>query len=93
VVIQAVEFSGAYVGQGQNFIFDAIIAAVIGGTLLGGGYGSPLGVACGAITYGLINVGIYYTGWNSDWAQVILGGLTLGAVLANNFARKLALSR
>lgn len=92
-VIQAVEFGGAYVGQGQNFIFDAIIGAVIGGTLLGGGYGSPLGVACGAVTYGLINVGIYYTGWNSDWAQVILGGLTLGAVFANNFARKIALSR
>lgn len=89
-VIQAIEYNGGQVGQGQNFIFDAIIAAVIGGVLLNGGYGSALGIAFGAATYGIVSVGIFYTGWNADLAQVIIGLLVLGAVLANNVLRRLA---
>jgi simple sugar transport system permease protein len=83
-VIQAIQYNGGQVGQGQNFIFDAIIAAVIGGVLLNGGYGSAVGVAFGAATYGIVSVGIFYTGWNADLAQVIIGLLVLAAVLANN---------
>lgn len=89
-VIQAIEFNGANVGQGEAFVFDTIIAAVIGGVLLTGGYGSALGVMLGTMTYGIVSVGIFYTGWSSDWAQAILGGLLLVAVVSNNFFRRLA---
>lgn len=89
-IIQALEYSGGQIGQGQNFIFDAIIAAVIGGVLLQGGYGSAIGILLGAATYGIVNVGIFYTGWESDLAQVIIGLLLLVAVVANNFLRQLA---
>lgn len=89
-IIQALEFNGGTVGQGQEFVFDAIIVAVIGGTLLTGGYGSAIGVVFGAMTYGIVSVGIYYTGWPADWAQLILGVLLLAAVLTNNYFRKLA---
>jgi simple sugar transport system permease protein len=89
-IIQALEFHGGTVGQGQQFVFDAIIVAVIGGTLLTGGYGSAIGVVFGAMTYGIVSVGIYYTGWPADWAQLILGALLLAAVLTNNYFRKLA---
>ena len=34
----------------------------------------------------------YYTGWDSDWAALILGILLLAAVLMNNTFRRLALS-
>ena len=91
-VVQALEYNGAQVGQGEGFIFDAIIAAVIGGVLLQGGYGSATGIVCGAMTYSIVNVGIYYTGWNADLAQLIIGLLVLVAVIANNFLRKLAMS-
>jgi simple sugar transport system permease protein len=89
-IIQAVEYNGGQVGQGNNFIFDAIVASVIGGVLLQGGYGSATGIVLGAMTYGIVNAGIYYTGWNSDLAQVFVGVLVLAAVLANNSLRKLA---
>jgi len=89
-VIQALEYNGGTVGQGQEFVFDAIIVAVIGGTLLTGGYGSAIGVVFGAMTYGIVSVGIYYTGWPADWAQLILGVLLLAAVLTNNYFRRLA---
>lgn len=90
-IIQALEYNGGTVGQGQEFVFDAIIVAVIGGTLLTGGFGSAIGVVFGAMTYGIVSVGIYYTGWPADWSQLILGILLLAAVLTNNYFRKLAI--
>lgn len=89
--IQAIKYSGGQVGQGDRFLFDSIIVAVIGGVLLQGGFGTVLGVVFGALTYGIVNIGIYYTGWNSDASKVIIGSLLLFAVLANNFQRKRAL--
>jgi simple sugar transport system permease protein len=89
-IIQAFEYDGGQLGQGQNFIFDAIVAAVVGGILLQGGYGSAIGVVLGAMTYSIVNVGIYYTGWDADLAQVIIAALLLAAVLANNYFRALA---
>lgn len=86
-VVQAVEYSGAYVGQGQNFIFDAIIASVVGGVLLQGGYGSAVGVLLGAITYSIVEVGVQYTGWDSNLTQLFIGLLVLAAVLANTALR------
>jgi simple sugar transport system permease protein len=89
-VVQAVEYSGSYVGQGQNFIFDAIVASVVGGVLLHGGYGSALGVLLGAMTYSIVRVGIQYTGWNSNLTELFIGALVLAAVLANTFMQQLA---
>ena len=92
-IIQALEFNSGDVSRGTAFIFNTIIASVIGGVLLRGGYGSAIGAMLGAITFGVVSVGIFYTGWETDWAQLFLGVLLFGAVLANNFFRKLALSR
>lgn len=91
-IIQTMAFNGGEATRGQVYVFNSIIASVIGGVLLQGGYGSPIGVAFGAATFGIVNVGIFYTGWNSDWAQLLLGLLLLAAVLANNLFRRAALS-
>jgi len=91
-VIQTILYNGAQVSNGQSFVFNSIIAVVIGGVLLTGGYGSVVGVILGTLTFAIVNQGIYYTGWNSDWASLILGILLLAAVLMNNTFRKLALS-
>ncbi|WP_328503098.1 ABC transporter permease [Streptomyces sp. NBC_00457] len=91
-VIQTILYNGAQVANGQSFVFNSIIAVVIGGVLLTGGYGSVVGVGLGTLTFAIVNQGIYYTGWNSDWASLILGILILAAVLMNNTFRRLALS-
>ncbi len=91
-VIQTILYNGAQVANGQAFVFNSIIAVVIGGVLLTGGYGSVIGVILGTLTFAIVNQGIYYTGWNSDWAALILGILLLVAVLMNNTFRRLALS-
>ncbi len=91
-VIQTILYNSAQVANGQSFVFNSIIAVVIGGVLLTGGYGSVFGVVLGTLTFAIVQQGIYYTGWNSDWASFILGVLLLAAVLMNNTFRRMALS-
>jgi len=76
------------VGVGNEFIY--IVAAVVGGCLLTGGYGSVIGSAIGALIFGMTNQGIVYAGWNPDWFFFFLGALLLGAILFNNFIRSRA---
>ncbi|MDD7973605.1 ABC transporter permease [Roseinatronobacter alkalisoli] len=68
--------------------FEAIIAAVIGGCLLTGGYGSAIGAFFGSIIFGMVVIGLAYTSFDQDWFQVFLGGMLLIAVLFNNAIRK-----
>jgi simple sugar transport system permease protein len=68
--------------------FEAIIAAVIGGCLLTGGYGSAIGAFFGSIIFGMVVIGLTYTSFDQDWFQVFLGGMLLIAVLFNNAIRK-----
>jgi simple sugar transport system permease protein len=87
-VIQAVQFTGADALRGEMQEFRAIIAAVIGGTLLTGGYGSAVGAVFGALIFGMVRQGIVITGVDADWFQVVLGVMLLAAVLFNNMARR-----
>lgn len=91
-IMQTVLYNSAQVAKGQAFVFNSIIAVVIGGVLLTGGYGSVFGIVLGTLTFAIVNQGIYFTGWNADWASLILGILLLAAVLMNNTFRKMALS-
>lgn len=68
--------------------FEAIIAAVIGGCLLTGGYGSAIGAFFGAVIFGIVSIGLTYTRFDADWFQVFLGAMLLLAVLFNNFIRR-----
>lgn len=91
-VIQAITYSSGNVTYGQSFVFAAPMIAVIGGVLLTGGYGSVVGIVMGTAIYGIVQFGVFYTGWNTNWAQFVLGFLLLLAVLGNNFFRRLAMS-
>ena len=78
----------ANTGIGQEFIY--IIAAVIGGCLLTGGYGSAIGAAIGAVIFGMADKGIVYAGWDSDWFKFFLGVMLVLATLTNNLVRRYA---
>jgi len=75
----------ANTGNGEEF--EYIIAAVVGGTLLTGGYGTALGGALGAIIIAEATLGIPNARWNSDWRFLFLGVTLLLAVLANRSIR------
>ncbi|GAB2951843.1 ABC transporter permease [Nonomuraea fastidiosa] len=78
----------ANIGIGQEFIY--IIAAVIGGCLLTGGYGSAIGAAIGALIFGMADKGIVFLGWDADWFTFFLGAMLLLATLANRLVRRYA---
>ena len=87
-VLQVGDFGSAAADRGLQKEFEAIIAAVIGGALLTGGYGSVIGACFGALIFGVVQIGITYTNLSSDWFRVFLGVMLLVAVLFNNFVRR-----
>ena len=74
-------------GTGDGLEFEYIIAAVVGGTMLTGGYGTAVGGAIGAIIMAMSVQGIPSARWNSDWRYVFLGVILLTAVIANRSIR------
>ncbi|MER5945707.1 ABC transporter permease [Streptomyces sp. NPDC001904] len=75
-------------GVGNELIY--IVAAVIGGCLITGGYGSAVGAAIGALIFGMTSKGIVFAEWNSDWFKFFLGAMLLLATLLNHWVRKRA---
>src|SRR5205085_1159603 len=69
----------------------AIFAAVIGGVLLTGGYGSAIGAMFGALAFGMVEEGIVFAGVDANWYKAVVGVILLLAVLLNSYVRKLAL--
>lgn len=78
-------------GVGNEFLY--IIAAVVGGTLMTGGYGNALGVAIGAFIFGMTSLGIVFAGWDPNWFRTFLGVMLVLAVLMNLYIKKLSTTR
>ncbi|MGY1633084.1 ABC transporter permease [Geodermatophilus sp. SYSU D01186] len=78
----------ANTGIGQELIY--IVAAVIGGCLLTGGFGSAIGASLGALVFGMTQLGIVYLRWDADWFYFFLGAMLLLAVLTNRLVRRYA---
>jgi simple sugar transport system permease protein len=79
------------IGVGNEFLY--IIAAVVGGTLLTGGYGNAIGVAIGAFIFGMTSLGIVYAGWEPNWFKAFLGVMLLLAVMVNLWVKNLSTAR
>jgi simple sugar transport system permease protein len=89
---QAILFQSVQATPQLTLIFNTIIAVVVGGVLLTGGFGSVIGIFFGTITFAVVTQGIYYTSFDQTWSNMVIGILLLGAVLMNNTFRKMALS-
>lgn len=89
---QAILFQSVQATPQLTLIFNSIIAVVVGGVLLTGGFGSVTGIFFGTITFAVVTQGIYHTEFDQTWSNLVIGVLLLGAVLMNNTFRKMALS-
>jgi ribose/xylose/arabinose/galactoside ABC-type transport system permease subunit len=78
----------ADVGNGEEF--EYIIAAVVGGNLLTGGYGSAAGGAIGSLIMSMSTQGIPFAGWSTNWRNLFLGVILLLAVAGNTYVRRRA---
>lgn len=83
--IFAINQSNANAAVGREF--EVVTAAVIGGALLTGGYGSPIGSLFGALLFGMVDQGFFFTPFPDVWFMTFLGLMLLIAVLINNYTR------
>ncbi|MEL6681943.1 MAG: ABC transporter permease [Pseudomonadota bacterium] len=88
-VCQVMEFGSAGADRGLLKEFEAIIAVVIGGALLTGGYGSVIGAALGALIFGVVQQGLFFAGVESSLFRVFLGVILLFAVILNTYIRRI----
>jgi simple sugar transport system permease protein len=86
---QVMEFGSAGADRGLLKEFEAIIAVVIGGALLTGGYGSVIGTALGALIFGVVQQGLFFAGVESSLFRVFLGIILLCAVILNTYIRRM----
>jgi simple sugar transport system permease protein len=88
VVLMSTGRSNVIEGVGQEFYF--IIAAVLGGCLLTGGFGSAIGAALGCLILGMTSQGIPLAGWDNNLYFLFLGAILLIAAFANEWIRRWA---
>jgi simple sugar transport system permease protein len=91
-IMVALRFKGIQSGQGVGLEFFYIIAAVVGGCLLTGGYGSAIGASLGALIIGFAQIGIIFANWDSNWYFTFLGVILFLAVGVNTLVRRRAAS-
>jgi simple sugar transport system permease protein len=88
VVLLQTSRSNVIEGVGQEFYF--IVAAVLGGCLLTGGFGSAIGAALGCLILGMTQQGIVLAGWDNNLYFLFLGVILLVAAFSNEWIRRWA---
>jgi simple sugar transport system permease protein len=93
-VIQVARFASVDALRGEGMELQAVAVTVIGGTLLSGGYGSAIGTVLGAITFGVIQVGLVLAGAPGHYFRTLTGFIVVAAVILNtSVARRMARSK
>lgn len=86
---QVFETNTADAAKGNLKELEAIAIAVVGGTLMTGGFGSVIGVAFGAVTFGLVaNAVFFIPAIDGSYYRVFVGVVLLTAVFLNESVRK-----
>jgi len=89
-IITAFELRSIQAKEGIGLEFLFIICAVVGGCLLTGGYGSVLGTLFGAAMLGMVQLGIIFAEWDSNWTFTFQGAILFAAVMLNTVIRSRA---
>jgi simple sugar transport system permease protein len=82
-VLQAIEYTTGDPTTGSSYVFEAPIVAVIGGTLLTGGYGTVGGTVCGVLLLAVIHnlIDRSFSQYGSAFTDAVNGGFLAVVVL------------
>ena len=72
----------------SRLIWGARVSLLIG--IVANAIAVLIGAMLGALIFGTVEMGIFYTGIDTDWFMVFLGLMVVLAVLFNNFIRRKA---
>ena len=86
---QVFEVNTADTAKGNLKELEAIAAAVIGGVVLTGGFGSIMGIMLGAVIFGIAKEAFFYIpGVDGSFYRVFLGAVLVTAALTNENIRR-----
>jgi ribose transport system permease protein len=88
-VLMASLLNSGEAGMSDQQLLPAIAAVVVGGASLRGGQGGILGAVIGALIMTLIGNGMNLMGLSSNWQGIVQGLVILGAVLLDQWSRRL----
>jgi ribose transport system permease protein len=90
-VLQDARIGAASPQVGENLVFSAAAAVLLGGTSFSGGVGGVTGTAVGVLFLGVLQNGLSVAGIESYWQQIITGVILIGAI-ALDFAQRKGLA-
>jgi D-xylose transport system permease protein len=83
-----VSLTSNIIKSANSYVLLAIAAAVIGGTSLFGGRGKTIHGVLGGLVIGAIYNGLYLLGVQSQWIDVAVAGVLLGAATVDVLSRR-----
>lgn len=86
--VSSARFSSVNSLRGQGMELEAVLAVVVGGASLNGGYGSIIGAGLGVLIIGMIQQGLLLYGISVYWYQAGIGLLLIVAAVVNQRVRK-----
>ena len=89
-VFQVAQFNQATLDTFTRLDFDVVAAILVGGTAVGGGEGSPLRSALGALFIGLVDNYMLLKGWSQGTRIGVLGLFVIVAALLFHLLRRRA---
>lgn len=89
-LIQVLRLGSPLPSIGEGLELQAVAAAVIGGTALTGGIGTIFGAVVGSLLIRVIDNGLVLTQVDANWFKFAIGALTIFAVVANSWLRRMA---
>jgi ribose/xylose/arabinose/galactoside ABC-type transport system permease subunit len=79
-IMQDARIGAASPQVGENLVFSAAAAVLLGGTSFSGGLGGVSGTVVGVLFLGVLQNGLSVAGVQSYWQQIITGGILIGAI-------------
>jgi rhamnose transport system permease protein len=82
-LLNAVRFSAVPSNAGIGLELKAIAAVVVGGTVITGGRGTPLGTLIGVALLGTIGTAMSFVGINPFWEKAVQGLIIIAALVSD----------
>jgi ribose/xylose/arabinose/galactoside ABC-type transport system permease subunit len=86
-VIQSARIGAASPAVGEDIIFAAAAAVLLGGTAFSGGVGGVVGTAVGVLFLAALQNGLSVAGLQTFWQQIVTGAILIAAMLLDKARR------
>ena len=87
-IVQMARFNSIDALRGDGMELEAVLAVVVGGTSLNGGYGSVVGAVLGVLMLAMIKQGLILMGIDAFWYRAGIGLVLIVAAVVNQFVRE-----